>query len=248
MALRPKLEFIRFTLAYGNDEFKTFRDFAIEALNMRKNAKDAQIMRRLLDHFTGSLVTDKAKDNSIKKQLKIIRTKANKYQEHLPKVDEANNLIYGVINGGRFGRHGLMSDSKATVGEASAIDKNSTILRYYYFLLYVPLDHNEGFLCVHSNSKEETVTELMRTFVSKLFGGTSGYRRPKTHPFCPKSFREEFKKESYLKELTFRDTILDNIFHADGLQGKEELFEVEVTIRPKGKSRLTADDSVLKRL
>lgn len=248
MKLRPKLEFIRFTLNCGDGVFKTFRDFAIEVLNVKKTATDAQLMNRMLDYFTGTLATEKAKDNSIKKQLKLIRSKTNKYHAHIPKASVKDNVISGVISGGRFGRHGLMSDSKVDVEDAKTIDKNNTILRYYYFFLYVPLDHNEGFLCIHSNSKEETVTELMRTFVSKLFSGLNGYRRPLTHPFCPKLVREEFKQEAILSELVFRDTILDNIFHSDGLQGKDEPFEIEIKIRPKGESRAGVTKVMLQRV
>ena len=100
-------------------------------------------MKKLFDHFMNMLVTDMAKSNSIKKQLKLIKTKANKYFKQKPQVDINNNLVYGVINGGRYGRNGMMSDSSAEAEDANAFGKNKTILRYYYFLLYVPLDHNE---------------------------------------------------------------------------------------------------------
>ena len=136
MALRPKLEFFRFKLIPKDGEYKTFRDFAIDELYQRRPSSDTQIMNKLFDHFMNKLITDTAKSSSIKKQLKLIKTNANLHLGQSPKVDVRNYLIYGVINGGRFGRNGMMSDSSADAEEANAFGKNKTILRYYYFLLY----------------------------------------------------------------------------------------------------------------
>ena len=131
MALRPKLEFFRLKLESKGDEYKTFRDFAIEELNLRRSTSDAQIMIKFYEHFMKSLVTDKAKVNSLKKQLKLIKNNANKYLVHSPKVDVAKNIVYGVINGGRFGRDGMMSDSRPDVDEGAAFGKNKTIIFSY---------------------------------------------------------------------------------------------------------------------
>ena len=124
MALRPKLEFYKFKLVSRDGSYKTFRDFAIDELHQRRSSSKNQIMKKLFDHFMNMLVTDMAKSNSIKKQLKLIKTKANKYIEQKPKVDVENNLVYGVINGGRYGRNGMMSDSSAEVEDANAFGKN----------------------------------------------------------------------------------------------------------------------------
>ena len=141
MALRPKL---KFRLIAKDGTSKTFRDYAIEELYQRRPSSDAQIMNKLYEHFMNRLVTDTAMSSKLKKQLKLIKTSANIHLDKEPQIDIDNNLIYGVINGGRFGRNGMMSDSSAETEEASAFGKNKTILRYYYFLLYLPLDYSEG--------------------------------------------------------------------------------------------------------
>lgn len=171
MALRPKLEFYTLKLVSKDLDYKTFRDFAIEELYQRRPSSEAQIMNKLFDHFVNGLVTNIAKDKRIKKQLKLIKTTSNKHLANRPVVDVQKNIIYGVINGGRFGRDGLMSDSSADAEEANAFSKNKTILRYYYFLLYLPLDHDEGCLIIHSNSKEETITDMFKVYVKRLFMG-----------------------------------------------------------------------------
>lgn len=233
MALRPKLEFFRFKLIPKDGEYKTFRDFAIDELYQRRPSSDTQIMNKLFDHFMNKLVTDTAKSSSIKKQLKLIKTNANLHLGRSPKVDVRNYLIYGVINGGRFGRNGMMSDSSADAEEANAFGKNKTILRYYYFLLYLPLDHNEGCFIIHSNSKEETITDMFKVYIERLFKG-GNYKRPALNIFCPKSFQEEFQSEAIIKSLEFSNTYRDNVFTDEGMGTYQQLYDVKIEIKPKG--------------
>ena len=234
MALRPKLEFFRFKLESKEGEYKTFRDFAIEELYQRRPSNDAQIMNKLYEHFINSLVTDKAKVNSLKKQLKLIKNNANKYLVHSPKVDVAKNIVYGVINGGRFGRDGMMSDSRPDVDEGAAFGKNKTILRYYYFLLYLPLDYNEGCFIIHSNSKQETITDVFKMYVSRLFRGEN-YRMPTLSMFCPLSFQHEFQEQAFVKSLEFKQTCTDHgIFTNDGIHIGGNYYDVKIEIIPHG--------------
>lgn len=232
MALRPKLEFFRLKLESKENEYKTFRDFAIAELNLRRSSTDAQIMNKLYDYLMNNLATERAKVNSLKKQLKLIKNNANKYLSHRPKVDVGRNLIYGVINGGRFGRDGMMSDSRPNVDEGAAFGKNKTILRYYYFLLYLPLDHNEGCFIIHSNSKQETITDVFKMYVSRLFRGEN-YKTPTLSMFCPKSFQREFQEQAFVKSLEFKQTCTDHaIFTNDGIHIGSNHYDVKIEIIP----------------
>lgn len=232
MALRPKLEFYKLRLVSKDLEYRTFRDFAIQELYQRKPSTDAQIMNKLFDHFMSQLVTKKAKDKSIKKQLKLIKTASNKYLEYKPVVNVKKNIIYGVINGGRFGRDGMMSDSSVDTEDASAFGKNKTILRYYYFLLYLPLDHNEGCFIIHSNSKEETITDIFKLYMGRLFKGED-FQRPAINMFCPKSFQQEFQDVAIIKSIEFSNTYLDEVFTEKGMSSYKQLYDVKIEIKPK---------------
>ena len=232
MALRPKLEFYTLKLVSKDLEYKTFRDFAIEELYQRRPSSDVQIMNKLFDHFMNGLVTDIAKGNRIKKQLKLIKTVSNKHLGNRPVVNVQKNIIYGVINGGRFGRDGMMSDSSADAEDASAFGKNKTILRYYYFLLYLPLDHNEGCFIIHSNSKEETITDIFKVYIERLFRGAN-YQRPALNMFCPKSFQREFQDEAIIKSMEFSNTYMDEIFTDEGMHSHPQIYDVKIEIKPK---------------
>ena len=234
MALRPKLEFFRLKLESKGDEYKTFRDFAIEELYQRRPSNDAQIMHKLYEHFINSLSTDLAKVKRLKKQLKLIRNNANKYLNYKPVVNVNRNIICGVINAGRFGRDGMMSDSSSSVDQGETISKNKTILHYYYFLLYLPLDHSEGCFIVHSNSKEETMTDVFKVYVSNLFR-IGDYKYPTISMFCPKSFQREFQEQAFVKSLEFKQTCTDHgIFTNDGIHIGGNHYDVKIEIIPHG--------------
>lgn len=242
MALRPKLEFYTLKLVYKDLEYKTFRDFAIEELYQRRPSSDAQIMYKLFDHFMNGLVTDIAKVKRIKKQLKLIKTASNKHLANRPVVDVQKNIIYGVINGGRFGRDGMMSDSSSDAEDANAFGKNKTILGYYFFLLYLPLDHNEGCFIIHSNSKEETITDIFKVYIEKLFKG-GNYKCPALNMFCPKSFQEEFQNEAIIKSVEFSNTYRDEVFTDEGLGTYQQLYDVKIEIKPKDGDILLTEKS-----
>lgn len=247
MALRPKLEFYKFRLIAKDGTSKTFRDYAIEELYQRRPSSDAQIMNKLFEHFMNMLVTDKAKSNAIKKQLKLIKTSANIHLDQRPQVDINNNIIYGVINGGRFGRNGMMSDSSVEDEDANAFGKNKTILRYYYFLLYLPLDHNEGCFIIHSNSKEETITDIFKIYISRLFKGAK-YKKAALFMFCPTSFQREFENEAIIKSVEFCNTYLDDIFTEEGIRSHSQLYNVKIEITPKQGSIALHDKQRIGRL
>lgn len=247
MTLRPKLEFYKLKLVSKDGEYKTFRDFATEELYQRRPSTDAQIMNKLFEHFMNQLVTDKAKDNRIKKQLKLIKTVSNKHLANKPVVNVNENIIYGVINGGRFGRNGMMSDSSADAEDANAFGKNKTILQYFYFLMYLPLDHNEGCFIIHSNSKEETITDIFKVYVSRLFKGIS-YRRPAVIMFCPKSFQHKFENEAVIKSVEFCNTYIDDVFTEKGMLSHSQRYEVKIEIIPKQREISLNEKSSIKSL
>lgn len=230
--LRPKLEFFRFSLSSKDGEYKTFRNFALDELNAKNNSTDKVIMTKLFDYFLNELASDKAKDYKIKKQLKLIKTNANKFLNNKPDYEEKSYMIYGVINGGRFGRHGMMSDAAAKANAANAFGPNKTILRYYYFLLYLPLDYHEGFFIIHSNSKEESITDIFKIYISRLFQG-GNYRKPFVSQYCPKDFQEKFKNNSIIKSIEFKNTYKEDEFDKEPLKIETKEYDVKIEIIPK---------------
>lgn len=231
MAINPKLEFFRFKLNHKDEEIKTFKDFAVEGLNNKPPLTDNQTMKILLQHFIESLDKDISKDGSLLKQVTLVNDKNNKHLEHKPKILFNDNIISGVINGGAYGRERIIADIY-NKEESRSLEKNKSVLQYYYFLLYLPLDHNVGFFMINSNSKEESVTVMFRRYISRLFKGNN-YNKVNVEHFCPISFQKEFKEGAVLDKLSFKHTYIDNIHSNNPISEFISNYDIKIEAIPK---------------
>lgn len=234
-AINPKLEFYRFTLNHKKESFKTFRDFAIEELKAGKNPTDEKVVEACFKHFIKSLEGEHAKDDKLKKQITVIKKKSvNKHLDKQPAFKSESNIIYGVINGGPYGRERILSDIE-NQEDSSVLGQTKSVLLYFYFLLYVPTDHNEGCFIIHSNGIDESITRLFRSFISHIFKG-SNYNRVQCESFCPKSFQDEFKKGATLKSMTFKKSFVENIHTTDGISELMQQYDIKIQAVPKNKN------------
>lgn len=243
-SINPKLEFYRFKLNPKQDGFKTFRDFTLDELKGKKSFDDEKIMKSLFSYFIQSLDKDSSKDERMKKQIKLEKRNAiNKYLTNQPRYSTDNNIIFGVINGGSYGRDRIIGDVN-NPEEGRQLGKDKTVLQYYFFLLYLPLDHNEGCFIIHSNGKEETITNIFRSYISHLFKA-SNYNKVNIESFCPKSFQDEFRRGAVIKNIEFRDSKVDNIHTVKGTTDIIEQYDIRIEVTPRNKDiSITAFDKL----
>ncbi|MBN2894006.1 MAG: hypothetical protein JXL97_19205 [Bacteroidales bacterium] len=231
----PKLEFYRFKLKHKSEDFKTFRDFAIDELQVGNKSQNETVVKALFKHFITSLDGDNSKDDKLKKQIVIIKKKSvNKYLDKQPAFDSNSNTIFGVINGGPYGRDRILSDIQDQE-DSSVLGQNKAVLLYFYFLLYLPIDHNEGCFIIHSNGIDESITGLFRNFISNIFKGSS-YFKVQCESFCPKSFQDEFKKGATLKSMWFKKTFVENTHNTEGLSNLMQQYDIKIEAIPKNKN------------
>ena len=243
-SINPKLEFYRFKLNPRQEGFKTFKDFAIDELKGKASFDGDKIMKSIFVHFIKSLDGNYSKDDKMKKQIKLEKKNTvNKYLKNQPKYLSESNIILGVINGGSYGRDRIIGDVN-NPDEGSQLGKSKTVLQYYFFLLYLPLDHDEGCFIIHSNGKEETITNIFRSFISHLFKA-SNYNKVNIESFCPKSFQDEFKKGAIIQTIEFKDSKIDNTHTANGTTDIVGKFDIKIEVTPKSKDiSITAFDKL----
>jgi hypothetical protein len=87
---------------------------------------------------------------------------------------------------------------------------------------------------IHSNNSEDTITNLMRTYIAKLFK-RGDYRKPIFEKFCPKSFQDEFRKGATISNFNFKTTIVNDIPGDDPFLFQLDGYDVSITISPKNK-------------
>lgn len=236
----PKLEFYRFQLKHKKEDFTTFREFAVNELNVGKKSADETVMKSLFRYFIKSLDGDYSKDDKLKKEIVLIKKKSvNKYLNNQPALNSDKNIIYGVINGGPYGRDRILSDIDDHE-DSTVLSRNKSVLLYFYFLLYLPLDHNEGCFIIHSNAVDESITKIFRNFISKIFKGGSFYKA-QCESFCPKSFQDEFKKGAILKSMVFKKSFVENIHSSYGLSNMMQQYDIKIEAIPKNKNIVVSE-------
>ena len=233
----PKLEFFRFKLNHRTERFKTFRQFMVENGKARSRQQDSTIFAELFKYVMEKPVNDFEKNDSLKKVVTLIANKKiNKHFDEKPKVKYPACIISGVINGGPFGKERILTNL-GEKKEASSIQSSQPVLQYYYIFLYLPLDHNEGFLMVHSDSAEETITQAYRKYVVELFS-LGDYKKPSMQVFVPKHFRDEYKEGAVLQSISFVNTeVSADLEENDPMREIAGEYDVRITFTPKGVAR-----------
>lgn len=233
----PKLDFFRFKLKHKSREYKTFRDFMLESGKCKKQDSDFNIFNKLYGYFMNELNNDFAKNDSVKKVMTLISNKGkqiiNKHWDERPQPDCARNIIAGVVNGGTYGKERILTEL-GHKDNANNLNANQPILQYYYIFVYLPLDHNEGFVMLHTDSAEESISNFARKYVAQLF--TLGdYQKPTMQIFAPKCFQDEFRKGAVLKSMSFQTTFVDYQIEEDNpIKDVMSDYDVKISITPKG--------------
>lgn len=235
--VNPKLDFFRFKLKHKSGANKTFREFMLESGKCTNRDSDSRIFGKLFEYFMNELKTDFAKNDSIKKVMTLISNKGrrviNKHWDERPNPDLAKNIIAGVVNGGTYGKERIVTKlSKKDESNNLAVDQ--PVLQYYYIFLYLPVDHNEGFMMIHTDSAEESISNFARNYIAKLFS-IGDYQKPTMRIFAPKCFQDEYRQGAVVKSMSFQTTYVDNqIEDGDPIKDVMRDYDVKINITPRG--------------
>lgn len=233
----PKLDFFRFKLKHKSGANKTFREFMLESGKCTNRDSDSRIFSKLFEYFMNELKIDFAKNDSIKKVMTLISNKGrsiiNKHWGERPTPVPAKNIIAGVVNGGTYGKERIVT-KLSKKDEANNLAVDQPVLQYYYIFLYLPVDHNEGFMMIHTDSAEESISNFARNYIAKLFS-IGDYQKPAMRIFAPKCFQEEYRQGAVVKSMSFQTTYVDNQIE-DGNPIKDVMgdYDVKINITPRG--------------
>lgn len=233
----PRLDFFRFSLKHKSEQVKTFRDFMIENGKCTSRQKDITIFGALYKYFMEAPTKDFATNPSLKKVMTVIpnpkgRT-INSHYDKRPLLHYPDCIISGVVNGGPYGKERILTELSKK-DSAGKLTKSQPVLQYYYIFAYLPLDHSEGFLMVHSDSSEESITQFLRNYVSSIFK-LGEYQKPVMTAFAPSKFQNEYKNGATISSFSFKKTIVDNqIENDDPIKEIVNDFDVNITVSPKG--------------
>ena len=233
----PRLDFFRFSLKHKSEQVKTFRDFMIENGKCTSRQKDNTIFLALYKYFMEAPTKDFATNPSLKKVMTVIPNPKgkiiNSHYDKRPLPHYPDYIISGVVNGGPYGKERILTELSKK-DSAGKLTKSQPVLQYYYIFAYLPLDHSEGFLMIHSDSAEESITQFVRNYVSSIFK-LADYQKPIMTAYSPSKFQEEYRNGATISSFSFKKTIVDNqIENDDPIKEIVNDFDVNITVTPKG--------------
>lgn len=233
----PRLDFFRFSLKHKSEKVKTFRDFMIETGKCTSRQKDMTIFGTLYKYFMEAPTKDFATNSSLKKVMTVIQNPKgktiNSHYERRPLPHYPDCIISGVVNGGPYGKERILTELSKK-DSAGKLTKSQPVLQYYYIFVYLPLDHSEGFMMIHSDSAEESITQFLRNYVSSIFK-VDEYQKPIMSVFAPSKFQEEYRNGATISSFSFKKTIVDTqIENDDPIKEIVNDFDVNITVTPKG--------------
>jgi len=234
MASRSKLEFFRFSIKPKKQGHKTFKDFVIDELKAKATISNSDAFKLCFKHFMTSLETDHAKNERHKKTITVIANpKTNPYLRSKPTMHDDLKVIAGVINGGPYDKDAIVSDI-TDKEQNSILGRNKSVLTPYFIFIYLPPDHHEGFLAIHSSGSDGTITSIVREYIANLFKG-EGYYKAIPEVYCPKSFQKEFRDDAIIKSMTYSTSITENTHGTDALTTILSDYQIKIEVVPKRK-------------
>jgi len=157
--------------------------------------------------------------------------------------DSKGNIIYGKLDGGQHGRKRGLSNVKRK-SEKSEVSETKIITDTFYFLLYTPLDSNQGILFIQSIGSDN-ITKPLIDFIEKFFTKLeTSYTKPKFERFIPNSIKEEFKQDSALKKMIFTETFIDKGYSTKGNFEKQNVYTIKIEVTSKENENKQVSDVI----
>jgi len=245
MKVNPRLDLFTFEIKPKDKSFKTFGDFVLSEID--KDTKIEDMNKTLLSFFMSNLDSDNAKNSRAQKMVCLVEKEdKNKHLDKKPSFNEELDIISGVINGGPFGKDGILMNIE-NKDDSETLSRNKTVLSYYYIFLYMPKDHRLGLAMIHSNRMEENLCGVFKEFIRKSFR-SQNYYSPEINDYCPKKFQEEFKQNASIQKITFKHTFVENTHSSDPIVNLLSEYDIQITAIPKEKGILARNADKLKQL
>lgn len=233
MAHNPRLDIYKIHLRpTDNDQDKTFKDLIISKLfGEIDDTTDLPDDRTLFQNLLSVFIKDIDDEDFIvdERNFKAI-TAYDTDEEDNPTItiNSSQNVISGVIEGGRYGQ----KRGKSSIGAKSRkedVHTGDVILDQYFFLLYLPFDHNKGVLMIQSYSQDH-IRDSLKSFLRNFFN-TRGFYRIKLETYFPEQIKEEFRSSSAIKSIAFRKNFLLSApsHNPVGEETEEFVIKIEAT-------------------
>lgn len=233
-----KLEVFKITLNHNKEKVtdSNFRDFLKGKFDPKnKNLDDKNLQKKFIEDLSNRL-DNKGEYHQIgknsKKAFSILKT---------PSYDSKQSFFHGVLKGGFKGDNKTSSDFKDRSSENSLNDK--VINNKHFFLFYMPLESNTGFLFFQAYPQENVRLEFVNFLGRYIFKLNRDYNKVFVEPYLPKEIKEEFSNGSTVSQITFTDRVLSsNLSGSNSFTNASSHYRIKVIVEPTGDGNLNLKD------
>src|SRR5690606_34432277 len=107
MKINPRLDLFKIQLKPKDGTSKTFHDFVRDEID--EEAKFEENMKNLFQYILDQIGTDKSNNKATQKMLRVVQdADINTHLDKKPTYSNDKDLFHGVINGGAYGRDGIL--------------------------------------------------------------------------------------------------------------------------------------------
>ena len=226
MPEKIKLELYKFTLNPKKDKKKTFRDF-ISLKSTDELTGDKEILfKNVFSQIIQEMDTDEFIQNKRKKKAFTAYNTSSNLKESKIKFDSEKEIIYGQVEGGRFGKKRTKTPLK-NKSKKENVDIGDVILDPFYFCIYLPLKSKTGIIFIQKYSVD-TVSDILTEYISTFFSFPKQYHKAKIEKFVPREIINDFKSNSNVKKFSFSSDFVYDVLNEDATETIEEVFQIKI--------------------
>lgn len=232
----PRLTILKIVLSHKEEVDFSFKQAICEKYNIEFAVEDDKVFENYAKNFYLALDQDefvvphagkkkgislkKSRDGLVKNNERIVLSPeeiANKLVFH-----SSEDILEGIIIGGVYGRPRNARQLR-NKNNRKAVNKDDVITDDYYSLLYLPMNHNIGYLLLQYYP-DITIKNEITEFIRKTLRNKRDQYNVEFSYYCSKEMNEEFSSNSILDHLTFATPFVNG----DVIDANNELREQQV--------------------
>ncbi|OSZ79153.1 hypothetical protein CAP35_13135 [Chitinophagaceae bacterium IBVUCB1] len=240
MSHEPKLEIFKIRLTDKKTGSSiAFRDFFRRKLNyssLKTPYENGEIFKLYYTDFIKQIDLGRYNTNDKKKKgfTLLSELKDGKPQTVISSPLDKNEIISGMLDGGKYGLNRTLGEIDDTTKKAVINDKQ-IVGDEFYFLTYAPIDSRVGIIMVQGFT-ELKISDVFKDHIENYFKIDKSIVA-KTEIFAPNYFKEKYLKTAVFQSLKFSSEWIIKPDFEDPIPKEYEL-EVKIEIIDKNKKKV----------
>lgn len=239
----PRLTILKIVLVHKDDSSFSFKQAICARYNIELTIDDDEVFEKYAKNFYRDLDTDEfvVPHEGKKKGISVKKSRAGlvKHDAHITLTSEevATKLVYhsnknileGIIIGGVYGRPRNARQLR-NKNNRKAVNKDDVITDDYYSMIYLPMNHNVGYMLLQYYP-DITVKNEITEFIRKTLRKNRDKYDIEFSYYCTQEMSEQFSSNSILDHITFATPFINgDTINDDNELGEQPVHDVVLRV------------------